>query len=52
MSNGLTFEMLTQILRNLRDRRRDTGKEWLQMFMKIDQELTEKSAKTPNAGGS
>ena len=37
-SNGLTFEILIQISRNFQGRRR-------KIFMKIDLELTEKSAK-------
>ena len=42
MSNGLTFEILTQIPQG---RRRNTCKECLQNFMEMDCELTEKSAK-------
>ena len=45
MSNGLTSELLIQILRNFQGRRRNTWKESLQNFMKIDLELTEKLAK-------
>ena len=45
MSNGLTFEIVTQILRNVQGRCRNTYKECLQSFMKIDEELAEKSAK-------
>ena len=45
MSNGLTFEILTQISRNFLGRRRNSWKECLQDFMEIDQELSEKSAK-------
>ena len=45
MSNGLTFELLIQILRNYQGRRRNTCKECLQNFMEINLELTEKSAK-------
>ena len=45
MSYGLTFEMLTQISRNLLGRRRNSWKECLQNFMYIDQELSEKLAK-------
>ena len=45
MSNGLPFEILIQISRNFQGRRRNSWKECLQNFMKIDLELTEKSAK-------
>ena len=45
MSNGLTFEILIQILRNFQGRRRNAWKDSLQNFMEIDLELTEKSAK-------
>ena len=45
MSNSLTFELLIQILRNFQGRHRNTGKESLQIFMKIYLELTEKLAK-------
>ena len=45
MSNGLTFEILIQILRNFQGRRRNTWKDSLLNFMEIDLELTEKSAK-------
>ena len=45
MSNGLTFEILSQISQNFPGRRRNTCKECLQNFMKIDEELTEKSVK-------
>ena len=45
MSNGLTFELLIQILRNFQGRRRNTWKESLQNFMEIDLELPEKLAK-------
>ena len=45
MSNSLTFEILIQILRNFQGRRRNSSKECLHNFMKIDLELTEISAK-------
>ena len=45
MSNGLTFEILIQILQNFQGRHRNTLKDSLQNFMEIDLELTEKSAK-------
>ena len=45
MSNGLTFKIFIQITRNFQGRRRNSSKECLQNFMKIDSELTEKSAK-------
>ena len=45
MSNGLTFEILIQILQNFQGRRRNTWKDSLLNFMEIDSELTEKSAK-------
>ena len=45
MSNGPTFEILMQILRNFQGRRRNTWKDSFQNFMEIDLELTEKSAK-------
>ena len=45
MSNGLTFEILIQILQNFQGRRRNTWKDGLLNFMEIDLELTEKSAK-------
>ena len=45
MSNGLTFEILIQILQNFQGRRRNTWKDSLLNFMEIDLELTEKSAK-------
>ena len=46
MSNGLTFEILTQISRNFQDERRNICKDYLQNIMEIDQELIEKSAKS------
>ena len=45
MSNGLTFEILIQILQNFQGRRRNTWKDSLLNFVEIDLELTEKSAK-------
>ena len=45
MSNGLTFEILIQISQNFQGRRRNSWKEYVQNFMEIDLELTEKSAK-------
>ena len=45
MSNGLTFEILIQILQNFQGRRRNTWKDSLPNFMEIDLELTEKSTK-------
>ena len=45
MSNGLTFEILIQILQNFKGRRRNTWKDSLLNFMEIDLELTDKSAK-------
>ena len=45
MSNGLTFEILIQILQNFKGRRRNTWKDSLLNFIEIDLELTDKSAK-------
>ena len=44
MSNGLTFELHTQISRIFQGKHRNTCKDCLQNFMEIDQELSEKSA--------